>query len=145
MGAAWRRRAAAVAAVLSGRRQPPPQLGADPVRFSRLCARLTTFITVADAATSAAFSVMPVPAECGGGGGRRSSSSSAGSACESSASLVPPGPINTRQPGVATSPLYSGSRYQGYQKSKGSSYDVEVVLQVINGVCCDLRVWNFGC
>uniref|UniRef100_A0A3Q2PM41 GID complex subunit 4 homolog n=1 Tax=Fundulus heteroclitus TaxID=8078 RepID=A0A3Q2PM41_FUNHE len=47
----------------------------------------------------------------------------------SSASLIPPPPINTQQPGVVTSLLYSGSRFRGHQKSKGNSYDVEVVLQ----------------
>lgn len=59
---------------------------------------------------------MPVPAE----------------GCQSSASacLVPPAPINTQQPGVATSLLYSGSQFRGYQKSKGNAYDVEVVVQV---------------
>ncbi|XP_059406990.1 uncharacterized protein LOC132141472 [Carassius carassius] len=50
-------------------------------------------------------------------------------ACLASASLVPPPPINTQQPGVQTSLLYSGSQFRGYQKSKGNSYDVEVVLQ----------------
>ncbi|XP_034449626.1 glucose-induced degradation protein 4 homolog [Hippoglossus hippoglossus] len=64
--------------------------------------------------------IMPVPAEC------RSSTEPARS---SSASLVPAAPINTHQPGVATSLLYSGSQFRGYQKSKGNSYDVEVVLQ----------------
>lgn len=60
--------------------------------------------------------IMPVPAErC----------HSAASAC-----LVPPAPINTHQPGVATSLLYSGSQFRGYQKSKGNAYDVEVVVQV---------------
>lgn len=51
-------------------------------------------------------------------------------ACMASASLVPPPPINTHQPGVNTSLLYSGSQFRGHQKSKGNSYDVEVVLQV---------------
>lgn len=46
------------------------------------------------------------------------------------ASLIPPPPINTQQPGVATTLLYSGSKFRGHQKSKGNSYDVEVVLQV---------------
>ncbi|KAI4807464.1 hypothetical protein KUCAC02_027271 [Chaenocephalus aceratus] len=50
-------------------------------------------------------------------------------AFSSSASLIPPPPINTQQPGVVTSLLYSGSRFRGHQKSKGNSYDVEVVLQ----------------
>ena len=44
--------------------------------------------------------------------------------------LDPPLPANSVQPGVATSQLYSGSKFLGYQKSKGNSYDVEVVLQV---------------
>ncbi|XP_061741182.1 glucose-induced degradation protein 4 homolog isoform X1 [Nerophis ophidion] len=47
----------------------------------------------------------------------------------SPASLTPPAPINGQQPGVATSLLYSGSQFRGYQKSKGNSYDVDVVLQ----------------
>ena len=65
---------------------------------------------------------MPVPAAYLG--------ESPAAAFASSASLVPPPPINTRQPGVVTSLLYSGSRFRGHQKSKGNSYDVEVVLQV---------------
>ncbi|TWW81508.1 glucose-induced degradation protein 4 homolog [Takifugu rubripes] len=64
---------------------------------------------------------MPVPA------GYLSGSTAA--AFGSSASLIPPPPINTQQPGVVTSLLYSGSKFRGYQKSKGNSYDVEVVLQ----------------
>nr|XP_057905015.1 uncharacterized protein LOC131103094 isoform X2 [Doryrhamphus excisus] len=47
----------------------------------------------------------------------------------SPASLTPPAPINGQQPGVTTSLLYSGSQFRGYQKSKGNSYDVDVVLQ----------------
>lgn len=73
---------------------------------------------------------MPVPA------GYLSDSPAAASA--SSASLIPPPPINTQQPGVVTSLLYSGSKFRGHQKSKGNSYDVEVVLQV------RLRSWYFG-
>ena len=76
-------------------------------------------MTVADGGTLAL--VMPVRAERRG---------APGSACPSPASLSPPAPINTRQPGVATSLLYSGSQFRGHQKSKGNSYDVEVVLQV---------------
>ncbi|XP_076616589.1 uncharacterized protein LOC143339305 [Chaetodon auriga] len=64
---------------------------------------------------------MPVPA------GYISDSTAA--AFASSASLIPPPPINTQQPGVVTSLLYSGSKFRGHQKSKGNSYDVEVVLQ----------------
>lgn len=85
------------------------------------------FMTVADGAPLAL--IMPVRAEC---------CSPAGSACQSTACLVPPGPINTQQPGVATSLLYSGSQFRGHQKSKGNSYDVDVVLQVM----CDWR--RFG-
>lgn len=60
--------------------------------------------------------IMPVPAE----------------RCHTTASacLVPPAPINTHQPGVATSLLYSGSQFRGYQKSKGNAYEVEVAVQV---------------
>ena len=68
------------------------------------------------------WKTMPVPA--------RYLSNSPAVAFASSASLIPPPPINTRQPGVVTSLLYSGSRFRGHQKSKGNSYDVEVVLQV---------------
>lgn len=39
-------------------------------------------------------------------------------------------PPVAKQPGLAQSLLYSGSRFQGHQKSKGNRYDVEVVLQV---------------
>ncbi|XP_008313305.1 uncharacterized protein LOC103382329 isoform X3 [Cynoglossus semilaevis] len=70
---------------------------------------------------SEAGSAMPVPAGC--------LSECSAAALASSASLVPPPPINTQQPGVVTSLLYSGSRFRGHQKSKGNSYDVEVVLQ----------------
>lgn len=86
---------------------------------------------------------MPVPTECSDNVGGRSCRSPAGSACESPASLVPPAPINTRQPGVATSSLYSGSRYRGCQKSKGSSYEVEVVLQVMD--VFGVWFWKSGC
>ena len=41
-------------------------------------------------------------------------------------------PIKSKQPGVTSSLLYSGSRFVGHQKSKGNQYDVEVILQV----CC---------
>ncbi|KAG7253181.1 hypothetical protein CRUP_022659 [Coryphaenoides rupestris] len=45
-------------------------------------------------------------------------------------SLTPPAPINASQPGVVGATLlYSGSRFRGHQKSKGNSYDVEVILQ----------------
>ncbi|XP_058509214.1 SH3 and PX domain-containing protein 2B [Solea solea] len=75
-------------------------------------------MTVADCDSLAL--IMPVPAEC---------CTTTAPARASSASLVPPAPINTYQPGVATSLLYGGSQFRGYQKSKGNSYDVEVVLQ----------------
>lgn len=67
---------------------------------------------------------MPVRTEC---------PPPAGASVASAASLIPPPPINTQQPGVATSLLYSGSKFRGHQKSKGNSYDVEVVLQVSAG------------
>ncbi|KAL3178850.1 hypothetical protein MRX96_009518 [Rhipicephalus microplus] len=44
--------------------------------------------------------------------------------------IMPPLPANSQQPGVTRSLLYNGSRFQGQQKSKGNSYDVEVVLQI---------------
>lgn len=46
---------------------------------------------------------------------------------------LPPG---TKQPGLAQSLLYSGSRFQGHQKSKGNRYDVEVVLKVSSRESC---------
>lgn len=39
-------------------------------------------------------------------------------------------PANSKQLGVQSSLLYNGSKFKGSQKSKGNSYDVEVVLQV---------------
>ncbi|XP_043845711.1 glucose-induced degradation protein 4 homolog [Dromiciops gliroides] len=45
----------------------------------------------------------------------------------SAGSLIPP-PINSQQPGVPTSLLYSGAKFRGQQKNKEKSYDVEVVL-----------------
>lgn len=90
-----------------------------PLFSPALVCSVTNFMTVADGDTSAL--IMPVRAEC---------CRTTDSACPSSASLVPPAPINTYQPGVATSLLYSGSQFRGYQKSKGNAYDVEVVLQV---------------
>jgi hypothetical protein len=48
-----------------------------------------------------------------------------------------PLPPSTKQPGLAQSLLYSGSRFQGHQKSKGNRYDVEVVLQVCDGSVVD--------
>lgn len=41
-----------------------------------------------------------------------------------------PPPANSKQPGITKSLLYNGSKFQGFQKSKGNSYEVEVVLQV---------------
>ncbi|KAL1422978.1 hypothetical protein MTO96_021570 [Rhipicephalus appendiculatus] len=46
--------------------------------------------------------------------------------------IMPPLPANSQQPGVTRSLLYNGSRFQGQQKSKGNSYDVEVVLQHVD-------------
>ncbi|KAL5018541.1 hypothetical protein ScPMuIL_004263 [Solemya velum] len=46
--------------------------------------------------------------------------------------LDPPPPANSQQPGVTTTLLYNGSRFQGHQKSKGNCYDVEVILQYVD-------------
>ncbi|GFQ67157.1 glucose-induced degradation protein 4 homolog [Trichonephila clavipes] len=46
--------------------------------------------------------------------------------------IIPPPPANSCQPGIATSLLYNGSKFQGHQKSKGNCYDVEVVLQHVD-------------
>lgn len=39
-------------------------------------------------------------------------------------------PVNNKTVGCYRTILYNGSKFVGHQKSKGSSYDVEVVLQV---------------
>jgi hypothetical protein len=44
--------------------------------------------------------------------------------------LKPNLPENNSSIGTYRSLLYSGSKFSGSQKSKGNSYDVEVVLQV---------------
>lgn len=44
--------------------------------------------------------------------------------------ITPRPPANSKQLGVTGSILYSGSKFQGFQRSKGNSYEVEVVLQV---------------
>lgn len=44
--------------------------------------------------------------------------------------IAPPPPENSKQQGVTRSLLYNGSRFHGYQKSKGNAYEVEVILQV---------------
>lgn len=46
------------------------------------------------------------------------------------ATLDPPIPANNKPVGIYRSLLYNGSKFKGFQKSKGSSYEVEVVLQV---------------
>uniref|UniRef100_A0A1A9WFW6 Vacuolar import and degradation protein n=1 Tax=Glossina brevipalpis TaxID=37001 RepID=A0A1A9WFW6_9MUSC len=45
---------------------------------------------------------------------------------------TPPFLANSRQDGLATHTLYNGSKFQGFQKSQGKSYDVEVILQHID-------------
>ena len=44
--------------------------------------------------------------------------------------IDPPVPFNNKISGTHRSLLYNGSKFAGSQKSKGNSYDVEVVLQV---------------
>ena len=44
--------------------------------------------------------------------------------------IHPPPPANSQLQGIATSLLYNGSKFNGHQKSKGHSYNVEVILQV---------------
>lgn len=46
--------------------------------------------------------------------------------------IVPPPPNNSKQLGVTKSLLYNGSKFRGFQKSKGNSYEVEVVLQHVD-------------
>lgn len=45
-------------------------------------------------------------------------------------SIEPAIPANNKPIGIHKNLLYSGSRFRGCQKSKGNSYEVEVVLQV---------------
>ncbi|XP_053950911.1 glucose-induced degradation protein 4 homolog [Anastrepha obliqua] len=45
---------------------------------------------------------------------------------------MPPLPANSSQDGIRETMLYSGSKFIGFQKSQGNSYDVEVVLQHID-------------
>jgi len=60
--------------------------------------------------------------------------------------IIPPPPIKSKQPGVASSLLYNGSRFFGHQKSKGNQYDVEVVLQHVDEensyMCGYLKIKN---
>eukprot|EP00088_Acartia_fossae_P070835 TRINITY_DN9579_c0_g1_i1.p1 TRINITY_DN9579_c0_g1~~TRINITY_DN9579_c0_g1_i1.p1 ORF type:complete len:207 (-),score=23.09 TRINITY_DN9579_c0_g1_i1:1178-1798(-) len=55
-------------------------------------------------------------------------------------------PLKSKQPGITTSLLYNGSRFIGHQKSKGSQYDVEVVLQHVDEensyMCGYLKIKN---
>ncbi|GJQ80922.1 hypothetical protein Trydic_g4739 [Trypoxylus dichotomus] len=46
--------------------------------------------------------------------------------------VVPRPPENSKQLGVTKSLLYNGSRFHGYQKSKGNSYEVEVIFQHVD-------------
>lgn len=46
--------------------------------------------------------------------------------------IVPPPPNNSKQLGVTKSLLYNGSKFRGFQRSKGNSYEVEVVLQHVD-------------
>jgi len=46
--------------------------------------------------------------------------------------LVPFPPKTSAQIGIPETPLYSGSKFQGHQKSKGNRYDVEVVFQHVD-------------
>lgn len=44
--------------------------------------------------------------------------------------LTPPGCSSSKQLGVTKTLIYNGSKFKGFQKSKGNSYDVEVALKV---------------
>ncbi|XP_015786693.1 glucose-induced degradation protein 4 homolog [Tetranychus urticae] len=46
--------------------------------------------------------------------------------------LGPPLLANSQMTGINSSLLYNGSRFAGHQKSKGNSYDVEVILQHVD-------------
>uniref|UniRef100_A0A803TSV4 GID complex subunit 4 homolog n=1 Tax=Anolis carolinensis TaxID=28377 RepID=A0A803TSV4_ANOCA len=74
---------------------------------------------------------MPVRSACPGCPPPAASAASASSSASSSR-LEPPPPINTAQPGVSTSRLYSGAKFRGQQRSKGNAYEVEVVVQHVD-------------
>lgn len=46
--------------------------------------------------------------------------------------IIPPFLEDSRQNGLATDTLFNGSKFRGYQRSQGKSYDVEVQLQHID-------------
>ncbi|XP_002129235.2 glucose-induced degradation protein 4 homolog [Ciona intestinalis] len=46
--------------------------------------------------------------------------------------VFPLPPCNSKQPGIVNTLLYNGSKFKGYQKSKGKSYEVEVTLQNVD-------------
>ncbi|ESN91867.1 hypothetical protein HELRODRAFT_194499 [Helobdella robusta] len=46
--------------------------------------------------------------------------------------IEPIPPANSKLQGVVEWPLYNGARFEGHQKSKGSSYDVEVILHHVD-------------
>lgn len=57
-------------------------------------------------------------------------------------SCCPLPPITSCQLGVNNSLLYSGSKFGGFQKSKGNSYEVEVILQVNSTLG---KIYYFDC
>lgn len=44
--------------------------------------------------------------------------------------LTPPGISSSKQLGVTKTLIYNGSKFKGFQKSKGNSYDVVVDVKV---------------
>lgn len=56
--------------------------------------------------------------------------------------VEPPPPANSKQLGATTTLLYNGSRFKGSQKSKGNSYEVEVVLQV--SLMAIIALWSMS-
>ena len=56
-------------------------------------------------------------------------------------------PENNKTVGCYRTILYNGSKFVGHQKSKGSSYDVEVILQVrkVNGFRLMIKFSNQAC
>ncbi|KAM4843346.1 glucose-induced degradation protein 4 homolog [Thomomys bottae] len=119
--------ARALGAQAAGGWSPPPPARARPAPpsppSSAPARRRRRFLSPSPPALAPGDPAMPVRTEC---------PPPAGASAASAASLIPPPPINTQQPGVATSLLYSGSKFRGHQKSKGNSYDVEVVLQHVD-------------
>jgi len=46
--------------------------------------------------------------------------------------INPPLLANQKQPGLPSNSLYNGSRFRGYQKSRGNAFDVEIIFKNVD-------------